>query len=323
VTADDSAALDSNPQANAMRILISGATGMVGSALMRLLQLAEHQVRRLTRTKRQGDDVLWDPSAGQIDGNALECFDGIVHLAGENIASRRWNEAQKARIRDSRVQGTRLLCESLAKLEHRPKVLVCASAIGFYGNRGDEVLDESSPAGSGFLADVCREWEAATQPAGDAGIRVVNLRFGVILSPTGGALAQMLTPFRMGVGGRLGSGQQYMSWIMLDDAIGIVAHALTAESLQGPVNAVAPEPVTNLEFTKTLGRVLGRPTIFPMPASVARLALGEMADALLLASTRVVPRMLEGSHYKFRHPQLEHALRHLLGKTIDSSPYAA
>ncbi|HEX3726844.1 MAG TPA: TIGR01777 family oxidoreductase, partial [Pirellulales bacterium] len=217
VTADDLAALASSPRSSAMRVLVSGASGMVGTALQSLLQLAGDEVRPLAREKHEGDAVIWNPAAGTIDRPALEGFDAVVHLAGENIAAGRWTPAKKARIRDSRVVGTRLLSEALAAQSQKPRVLVCASAIGIYGNRGDEILDESSPPGEGFLADVCREWEAATAAARQAGIRVVNLRFGVILSPTGGALAHMLTPFRLGVGGRMGSGRQYMSWITLDD----------------------------------------------------------------------------------------------------------
>ena len=237
-----------------------------------------------------------------------------MHLAGENIAVRRWTPAQKARIRDSRVQGTRLLAQSLARLQQPPTVMVCASAIGFYGDRGEELLTEGSAPGSGFLTDTCRAWEAAAQPASEKDIRVVNLRLGVVLSPGGGALAKMLLPFRLGVGGKIGSGRQYMSWIEIDDVVGVIHYALTTDELRGPVNAVAPNPVTNREFTKTLGRVLSRPTIFPMPAFAARLAFGEMADELLLASTRVKPARLQNSGYYFRHPRLEDALRHLLGK---------
>jgi uncharacterized protein (TIGR01777 family) len=250
----------------------------------------------------------------------LEGLDAVVHLAGENIAARRWNAAQKARIRDSRVQSTKLLCETLAWLKYPPRVLVSASAIGFYGNRGDEELSEASPAGTGFLAEVCREWEAATEFAVGAGIRVVHLRFGVILSPRGGALATMLPPFRFGMGGRLGNGRQWMSWISLDDAVGSIYHALGSDRMRGPANAVSPNPVSNLEFTKTLGKVLGRPTIFPLPGFMARLAFGEMADALLLASTKVLPRALLDSDYSFLHPNLDGALRHVLGKT--SAPAA-
>jgi uncharacterized protein (TIGR01777 family) len=238
-----------------------------------------------------------------------------VHLAGESIATGRWTAARKARILESRAKGTRLLAEALAGLEPRPKVLVSASAIGYYGDRGDEALTEDSGSGSAFfLSNVCRQWESATEPAADAGIRVANLRFGVILSAGGGALPRLLTPFRLGVGGTLGSGKQFMSWIAVDDAVGAILHALTTKALRGPVNAVSPQPVTNREFTKALGRVLGRPTLFPMPAFAARLAFGQMADELLLCSQRVEPAKLLASDYQFRFPDLEGALRHLLGK---------
>jgi len=238
--------------------------------------------------------------------------DAVVHLAGENIAAGRWTERQKARIRDSRVKGTRLLCDLLARYSPPPKALVCASAVGYYGDRGDEILKEESASGSDFLSDVCGEWEAATQTAVERGIRVVNLRIGVVLSPLGGALAKMLTPFKLGAGGVIGSGRQYMSWIALDDAVRAFHFALTNQSLHGPVNAVAPNAVTNRDFTRTLGRVLSRPTVFPMPAFAARLAFGEMADALLLASTRVQPARLLAGGFTFRYPDLEGALRHLL-----------
>lgn len=299
-----------------MKILVSGSTGLIGSALVPFLTAGGHSVTRLIRSQpRPGQaTVHWDPAAGSIDSNALEGLDAVVHLAGENIAARRWTPAQKVRIRDSRVQGTRLLAQSLARLQQPPKVMVCASAIGFYGDRGEEILTEGSAPGSGFLTDTCLAWEAAAQPANEKDIRVVNLRLGVVLSPGGGALAKMLLPFRLGVGGKIGSGRQYMSWIEIDDVVGVIHYALTTDELRGPVNAVAPNPVTNLEFTKTLGRVLSRPTIFPMPVFAARLAFGEMADELLLASTRVKPARLQNSGYYFRHPQLEGALRHLLGK---------
>ena len=271
---------------------------------------------RLVRSEPAAGDraIRWDPDQGKLDLAGLEAIDVVVHLAGENIASGRWTAEKKARIRDSRVKGTRLLSETLSRLTQPPRVLVAASAIGFYGDRGDELLTEVSPRGSGFLAEVCQEWEQATQPASQRGIRVVNLRFGVILSPAGGALAKMLTPFRMGVGGKIGSGRQYMSWIALDDATGAVQHALANGSLHGPVNGVAPRPVTNLEFTKTLGRVLVRPTILPMPVFAARLAFGEMANELLLASARVEPSALVKGGYVFGHPDLEGALRFLLGR---------
>jgi uncharacterized protein len=272
-------------------------------------------VRRLVRSGGSSEgSVAWDPDAGTIDAAGLDGVDAVVHLAGEGIASGRWTDERKRRIRESRVKGTRLVAETLAAMPRKPRVLVCASAVGFYGARGDEGLDESSAPGTGFLSDVCREWEAAADPARAAGIRVAHLRFGVVLSPKGGALAKMLPPFRMGVGGRLGSGAQWMSWISLDDAIGAVLHALSNDAIAGPVNAVAPNPVTNASFTKTLGGVLGRPTIFPMPASAARLAFGEMADHLLLTGQKVLPRRLLETGYRFRHPGLEEALRHLLGR---------
>jgi uncharacterized protein (TIGR01777 family) len=299
-----------------MKIAVTGSTGLVGSVLVPFFTTGGHHVTRIVRTHTTEADAAWNPGTGQIDAGRLEGLDAVVHLAGENIAGRRWNAGQKARIRDSRVQGTKLLCATLAKLQRPPKVLISASAIGFYGDQGDRELTEGSPSGSGFLADVCREWEAATDAAKKAGIRVVHLRFGVILSPSGGALAKMLTPFRLGLGGRIGKGRQWMSWIALDDVVGCIHHALAMDSLHGPVNAVAPMPVTNLEFTKALGKVLWRPTLFAMPDFMARLAFGEMSDELLLASTRVLPRALLGSNYRFLYGDLENALRHLLGKEL-------
>ncbi len=299
-----------------MNVLVTGSTGLVGSELVSSLTAGGHVVTRLVRPGSQtsGKSVTWDPQAARIDKAELEGFDGVVHLAGENIASGRWTEEKKKNIRDSRIEGTRLLSSALAQLQRRPRVLVSASAIGYYGSRGDEKLTESSAPETGFLADVCKDWEAATEPAAAAGIRVVLLRIGVILNPKGGALSQMLFPFRMGVGGRIGSGQQFFSWVTLDDIVGAINHALKTENLKGPVNGVSPNPVTNLEFTKTLGRVLGRPTILPMPAFAARLALGEMADELLLSSQRVEPKRLTESNYTFRFPELEPALRHMLTK---------
>ena len=298
-----------------LNVAVTGSGGLVGSALCPFLTTGGHRVLKLVRSVPDGEsEVRWDPKGGNVDADRLEGVDAVVHLAGENIAGARWNDAQKERIRDSRVRGTRLLAESLAGLERRPEVLVCASAVGFYGDRGDEVLDEGSSAGRDFLADVCREWEAAAEPARAAGIRVVHLRFGAILSPAGGALAKMLLPFKLGAGGRLGSGRQYMSWIALDDVVGVAHRALVDTELSGPVNTVAPNPVTNAEFTRVLGRVLGRPTILPMPAFAARLAFGEMADELLLASQRVRPGVLEDAGHGFQLPELEGALRHLLGR---------
>ncbi|HZZ79036.1 MAG TPA: TIGR01777 family oxidoreductase [Gemmataceae bacterium] len=320
ITARDLALHQKYSEGSTMRIAITGSTGLVGSALVPFLTSGGHEVVPIVRNRTSGEDVSWTPEAGLIDAERLEGLDAVVHLAGENIAARRWNAAQKARIRDSRIQGTKVLCEALARLRRPPRVLVSASAIGFYGNRGDEELTEASASGTGFLPEVCREWEAATVAAEKAGIRVVHLRFGIILSPKGGALAQMLTPFRLGVGGRLGNGRQAMSWIALDDVVGTIYHGLATETLRGPVNTVAPKPVTNLEFTKTLGRVLGRPTMFPVPGFLARLAFGEMANDLLLASTRVVPEALLDSGYEFLYPDLEHALRHLLGRYGTMTP---
>lgn len=297
-----------------MHVAVTGATGLVGRELTPLLTTGGHEVTRLVRREAGEGEVRWDPQADTFSADALDGVEAVVHLAGKNIASNRWNAKVKAEIRDSRVGPTRALCEGLARMQNPPKTLVCASAIGFYGNRGDETLDESSAAGEGYLPEVCQQWEAATQPASEAGIRVVNLRFGVILSPKDGALKKMLLPFQMGAGGILGSGKQYMSWIAIDDAAGVILHAMMTEALTGPVNAVAPESCTNHTFTKTLGRVLSRPTIFPMPGFAARLVMGEMADDLLLASTRVEPKRLLDTDYDFRQPTLEAALRHLLGR---------
>jgi uncharacterized protein len=299
-----------------MRILITGSTGLIGTALAPLLSSRGHEVIRLVRPgSASGADVVhWDLRSGTIDAAALEGLDGVVHLAGENIAAGRWTVKQKERIRDSRVRGTSLLSESLARLARPPRVWVSASAIGYYGNRGDELLREECPPGSGFLPEVCIAWEAATKVAEDRGIRVIHLRSGMVLSRAGGALAKMLPVFRIGAGGVIGNGRQYMSWIALDDVIGAIHHALTTDRLRGPVNTVAPAPVTNREFTKALGRVLSRPTPFPLPTFAARLALGEMANELLLASQRAEPTRLIVSGYQFRFPDLEGALRHLLEK---------
>ena len=305
-----------------MRILVSGARGLVGAALVPLLAASGHRVVRLVRTESADaqtsvqDDaaIVWDPQAGDVRPDAFEGFDAMIHLAGENIASGRWTDDLKRRIRDSRVVGTRRLCEALAQCAQPPKVFLCASAIGYYGDRGDEMLTEQSAPGAGFLADVCCEWEAAVEPLAAAGPRIVRLRIGVVLSPDGGALKKMLLPFRLGLGGIIGDGTQYLSWIALDDVVGAIRHALETDSVSGPVNVVSPEPVTNRDYTHTLGRVLARPTVLPLPAFAARLALGEAADALLLASTRVEPARLTQTGYTFRYPTLEGALRHLLQK---------
>jgi hypothetical protein len=299
-----------------LHVLVSGSSGLIGSALVPFLTTGGHRVTRLVRSQPRPGDLAarWDPASGAIDTTNLTAIDAVVHLAGENVAGGRWTDATKARIKESRTAPTRVLCESLARLEPPPGVVICASAIGYYGDRGNEVLAEESPSGTGFLAEVCREWEAATAPAAAAGIRVVLLRIGVVLTPAGGALSKLLAPFQLGVGGRVGSGSQYMSWIAVDDLLGIILHAVRTESVHGALNAVAPEPVTNTEFTQTLGRALWRPTVLPLPAAAARLALGQMADEMLLASTRVVPMKLTATGYAFRYPTLDSALRHCLGK---------
>jgi uncharacterized protein len=296
-----------------MIIAVTGSSGLVGTALLQALKAEGQDVRPIVRRPaRNPNEISWDPVAGTIEAAKLNDVDVVVHLAGEGVADRRWNEAVKARIRDSRTDGTKLLCQTLAGLARKPSTLVSASAVGYYGNRGYEIVDESSPPGSSFLAEVCQAWEAATQPARDADIRVVNLRIGVVLDTNGGALSKMLTPFRLGLGGVVGSGQQYIPWITLDDLVRSIQFCIHAAALSGPVNAVAPNPATNRQFTKTLGRVLGRPTIFPMPPFLARLAFGEMADEMILAGARVEPRALTAAGFEFNHPQLEPALRHVL-----------
>lgn len=299
-----------------MKVLLSGSSGLIGSALSSSLAGKEAQVAHLVRAKAAGTtpQVLWNPVARVLDPKQLEGFDAIVHLAGDPIAKGRWNPEKKARIRDSRVKGTRFLAESLAARSSPPKVFACASAIGIYGDRGEGLLTEDSAPGSGFLAEVGRDWEGACEPAARRGIRVVNLRFGVVLSPKGGALPMMLPPFRLGLGGILGTGRQWMSWVSIEDVTGAIQHALSNEAVRGPVNVVSPHPVTNREFTKTLGRVLRRPAVLPVPALAVRLLFGELADEALLASARVEPKRLQATGYRFKHAELEPALRHLLGK---------
>ena len=299
-----------------MKILVSGSSGLIGAALLPALSMAGHSVTSLVRpgTKPGQEQIVWDPAASRLDPASIEGFDAVINLAGENIAGGRWTGERKQRIQDSRVKSAGLLAQTLARLSQPPRVLVAASATGYYGDRGDEILTESSAPGSGFLADVCRAWEKAAKPASDAGIRVVNPRFGVVLSGRGGALAKMLPPFKAGLGGPVGSGRQYMSWIAIADLVGAVQYALAADSLAGPVNFVAPNATTNREFTKTLGRILGRPAILPLPAIAVRLLFGQMGDELLLASARVRPAILDKTGYTFRNPDLEDALRRVLGK---------
>ncbi len=299
-----------------MKVLITGSTGLIGSSLIPFLSTGVHSVTCLKRDKSKigENDLYWNPERGEIDTSKLEGFDAVVHLSGENVAGR-WTDQKKAKIEHSRIHTTKFLCNTLSKkLKKKPAVLVCASAIGFYGNRGDEILTEDSEAGKGFLADVSKKWEAATTVASKAGIRVVNLRLGVVLSPRGGALEKMLLPFRVGLGGRVGSGRQWMSWISVHDVIGAAYHAINDDSIEGPVNAVSPKAVTNLEFTTTLGNVLNRPTFFAIPSLLLRALFGEMADETLLSSTRVMPSKLLSTGYEFQFADLEASLRNLLGK---------
>jgi len=300
----------------AMRIAVSGASGLVGSALIPLLTTQGHSVRRLVRGEpnRPEGEIGWDPATGRLVPAELEGIDAVIHLGGESIASGRWTEKKRKRIRDSRVESTRLLAETLARMENAPKVLLCASAIGYFGDRGNDRLNEEAAPGEGFLADVCQQWEEAADAAREAGIRVANLRFGVVLSSKGGALRQMLPLFRFGLGGRLGSGNQFWSWIGIDDVTGAVSHTLADENLSGPINVTAPEPVTNRQFTAILATVLRRPAVLPAPAAALRVALGAMADELLLASARALPERLIESGFEFGHKDLESTLRHLLGK---------
>lgn len=301
-----------------MKILIGGSHGLVGSALIKSLESQGHEIFRLVRhAPGSKTEVEWSPDRYSIALARLEGFDAAVNLAGESIAEGGWTDEKKRRIRESRVKGTKLLGDALANLTVPPKTFICASAIGYYGNRGDEILTETSAPGKDFLSEVCSEWEKATALAMEKGIRVVNARFGIILDRHGGALKKMLPPFRMGAGGKIGSGKQWMSWIALDDVIGALNFALTQESLSGPVNFVAPNPVTNAEFAKTLGNVLSRPTLFPMPAFVVKLLFGEMGEALLLGSERVAPKRLMAEGYEFRYSQLESALRHILEEPQD------
>lgn len=299
-----------------MKVLISGSSGLVGSALCQRLEAEpDCEIVRLVRKQSpdtQQTSVVWNPAEGQLEPQGFDGVDVVVHLGGVNIAGKRWSPEVKQKIFNSRFQSTSLLASQLATLEQKPSVFLCASAVGFYGDRGEERLDESSPRGEGFLADVCQAWEQATQPAKDAGIRVVNMRFGMILDRKGGALGQMLTPFKMGVGGRLGSGKQYWSWIALPDVINALQFCLNHSELAGPVNFVAPDEVTNLEFTKTLGKVLSRPTCLPVPAWGVKTAFGEMGQELMLTSARVVPKKLTEAGFQFQYPQLEDAFRSVL-----------
>jgi len=302
-----------------MRIAISGSSGLVGSALISFWARRDHQVVRLIRgglrpTENGAAAIPWNPQYGELEPSALEGVDAVVNLSGENIATGRWTAAKKQRILDSRIKTTTLLATALAKLVHPPSFFFSASAVGYYPSSGDRLLTEADPPGSGFLSQGCLAWESATTPAEDRGIRTVHGRIGVVLARNGGALAAQLPLFRWGLGGRLGTGTQYVPWITIDDLVRGIDFCLMHEELRGPVNLCGPEPVTNAEFTKTLGRVLHRPAILPAPAFALRLALGEMADALLLSSLRVVPERLRQSGFQFDYPALEPALRHVLDR---------
>lgn len=295
-----------------MRVAVSGASGLVGSALARQLERQGTHVSRLVRNTAQPDgtdNIVWQPDTGQIDGAALENVQAVVHLAGENIADGRWTARKKKRIHDSRVQGTTVLCEALARLDAKPHTLICAGAVGYYGCRDDEILDESSEPGTGFLAKVCRAWEQAAAPAVEAGIRVVNLRIGLVLSAHGGALKKMLPLFRLGLGGPVGDGKAWISWIHLEDLLEIIVYCMNDKNLAGPVNAVAPQPLMNRQFARTLGKTLHRPALIPAPAWALKAVFGEMARETLLSSVRVLPRRLEDAGFVWRFPDIASALQ--------------
>lgn len=298
-----------------LTVAVTGASGLVGSTLTDFLTAGGHDVRPVVRTRERARDggIYWSVEAEEIDAAALEGVDAVVHLAGEPIQGLRWTEEKKRAILESRRRGTRLLAEALAGLDRPPKVLLSASGVHYYGRRDQEILTEASSAGEGFLARVCREWERAAEPAARAGIRVVTLRSGVVLTPAGGALAPMLRVFRLGLGGRVGSGRQYLSWIDADDHVGLMYHALRRRAVEGPLNAVAPHPVTNAAFTDALGRVLGRPTLVPLPAAAVKLGLGEMGRELLLQGQRVRPAKALATGFEFRFPDVTASLRHQLG----------
>jgi uncharacterized protein (TIGR01777 family) len=298
-----------------MRVLVSGSTGLVGSALVPRLRCEGHDVvRLLRRSPPLGPlEATWNPAAGRLDPDAVEGLDAVVHLSGESLAGGRWTRARKRALRDSRVDTTRLLAGALARTSRKPRVWVSASAVGYYGDRGDERLTESSVAGTGFLATLCREWEAATEPASQAGIRVVVLRTGVVLTASGGALPAMLPVFRLGLGGPLGDGAQWLSWVTLLDLLRAIDRVIADDSIRGPVNAASPSPVRNLDFARALGRALGRPARVPVPSIVLQVLVGEMARETLLASQRAVPARLEEAGFSFTYPEIEAALHHVLG----------
>ncbi len=297
-----------------MNILISGASGLVGSSLIPFLTTGGHRVTRLVRRQPLENERFWDPENRILDLDDMDNIDVLVHLSGENIGQGRWTPEKKRKIIESRNATTSLIAKSISRLKKLPQVFLCASAIGYYGDRGDEIMTEEHECGKDFISRVCSEWENAAAPAMEKGIRVVFLRIGIVLSPVGGALQRLLPLFKTGLGGKMGSGEQFMSWISMDDLIGTIYHAINDDSLFGPVNIVAPHPVSNLELTRTLGKVISRPTLFTIPASLIKMLFGEMGKEVLLAGTRVEPKKIMASGYRFRHPELEVALRHLLGR---------
>lgn len=292
-----------------MKILISGASGFIGSTLVQKLKSEKQDVYKLVRKKTplSENEIYWDPLSGTLDANSIDAFEAVIHLAGENIIGR-WTDDKKRKMRESRILGTQLLSKTLSSLKNPPKTFLCASAIGFYGNRGEENLTEESLPGNGFLADLCQEWEKASDSATQNGIRVIHYRIGVVLSAQGGALQKMILPFKMGFGGKIGNGKQWMSWIALDDLLEGIFFILKNPSISGAVNAVSPHPIRNLEFTQTLGKILHRPTFIPLPAFAAKLAFGEMAEEVLLASAKVIPEKLLKAGFQFKHPNLSETL---------------
>ncbi len=290
------------------KIVAAGASGLIGQKLVDRLENNGDEVRRLLRRESQANDLVWDPSSGKLDSKELEGCDAVLCLNGVDVAGRRWSAAYKDQLRDSRLNATGLLARSIAGLKQPPKVFLVASAIGFYGDCGDTSIQEDGPRGKGFLAELCGDWEAAAQPAVDAGVRVVNLRIGVVLSPHGGALAKMHLPFKLGLGGRIGSGAQYMSWIAIEDVVAAIHFCMEQEALNGPVNLVAPNPVSNAEFTKALGKALSRPTLLPVPSFAIRMVFGQMGEELLLAGARVEPKKLVDAGFVFSFPNLADTL---------------
>jgi len=316
-TMADMAAHQSRRQHDPLNILISGASGLLGSSLIPFLRTGGHHVMQLVRRppNKEKGEIRWDPASGIMDLDNSDDIDAVIHLSGENIGEGHWRPEKKKRIIDSRVQSTRLIAEAISKMKNPPRVFLSASAIGFYGNRGDILVDESATVGNDFISDVCRMWEESTDVAAQAGIRTASLRIGIVLSPRGGALSKLLLPFTLGIGGKIATGRQYMSWISIDDTIGAIHHALFEEKISGPVNLVSPNPATNKEFTLKLAKVLARPAYFTVPKFAIETVFGEMGRETILSSTRVKPSVLSETGYAFRHPDLEGALRHLLGKT--------